>query len=277
MVGKVRLAHAPHVNHWWQAALHVTPRGLRTPPTPYGDRQFEITFDFIAHRLVVQDSSGGGGELELRPCSVAAFYAALMQLLERCGLATTIWPMPVEVPDPVRFPDDEANCAYDPLAVTRVHRILQSAHGVLEQFRGEYIGKCSPVHFFWGAFDLAVTRFSGRRNPDPPTDPVMREGYSHEVVSHGFWPGGDWPNGGRLDGAAFYAYAAPEPSGFREARGLPDAARYDERFKEYLLPYEAMCATPDPTATLRAFLQSTWAAGADAAGWDRSALEALPA
>jgi hypothetical protein len=277
IVGKVRLAHAPHLNHWWQIALHVTPRGLRMPSTPYADRQFEIAFDFVDHRLVVQDSTGGGGELELRPRSVAAFYRELMALLERCGLATAIWPMPVEVPNPIRFPDDEVHAAYDPAAVTRLHRILRSAHDELERFRGEFVGKCSPVHFFWGAFDLAVTRFSGRRNPDPPTDRVMGEGYSHEVVSHGFWPGGDWPVGGRLDGAAFYAYAAPEPHGFRDARGLPAAARYDERFNEYLLPYEAMRATQDPTATLRAFLRATYAAGADAAGWDRAALEVAPA
>lgn len=273
VVGKVRLACAPLVNHWWNVPLYVTPRGLTTSAMPHDDRLFSIDFDFIDHRLVIRASDGAERSIRLEPMSVAAFYAAVMRELAELGLGIEVWPMPVEIEKPVAFPEDQANASYDSDAVARLHRVLVGVQRVFEVFRGRFLGKSSPVHFFWGAFDLAVTRFNGDRNPSPPDDPVMREGYSHAVISHGFWPGGDWPNGGRVDQPVFYAYAAPEPDGFREASVEPGPAGYREKLGEYLLSYEDVRASDDPEGAILAFLQSTYEAGAEAAGWDRAALE----
>jgi hypothetical protein len=287
VVGKVRLACAVPSNHWWHIPLYVTPTGLTTSSMPHpSGKHFQIDLDLVHHRLQVVISDGRAEGLDLEPMSVAAFYDRLMDTLRALGVPVSIWPMPVEVPGPVRFTEDTANASYDPEQVRKLHRALRSIDGVFRQFRGEFLGKCSPVHLFWGAFDLAVTRFSGAANPSPPppdTDPVMHEAYSHEVISHGWWPGGDWPTGGRVDEAMFYAYHLPEPDGFRprprprkpaaEPSGLPGGAYYDETFGEYLLPYEAVRTAADPSATLLRFLEATYAAGADAAGWDRAKLE----
>ena len=274
IVGKVRLAHAPLVNHWWNVPLYVSARGLTTSAVPYGRRRFEVEFDFTTHTLDVVASDGGRGGFGLEPMPVAAFYERLMAVLRDLDLATEIWPMPVEIPgDVAPFPDDVWHEAYDADAVAAYWRALAQADRVLTDFRAGFLGKCSPVHFFWGAFDLAVTRFSGRPAPPHPggaprlADWAMREAYSHEVSSAGFWPGPE------IGGAAFYSYAYPEPDGFAAAEVQPDAARYDADLGEFVLPYEAVRTAADPDATLRAFLEATYAAAADRAGWDRDALE----
>lgn len=274
IVGKVRLAHVPLVNHWWNVALYASARGLTTSAVPYGRRRFEVAFDFVSHRLDVTVSDGGRGGFDLEPMSVAAFYDRLLAVLADLDLQTEIRPMPVEIPgDVVPFPDDTEHAAYDADAVTAYWHALAQADRVFTAFRADFLGKSSPVHFFWGAFDHCVTRFSGRPAPPHPggaphlADWVMREAYSHEVSSAGFWPGRE------LGEAAFYSYAYPEPDGFAEAAVEPAAARYDSDLREFVLPYEAVRAADDPDATLRAFLQSTYAAAADRAGWDRGALE----
>ncbi len=272
VVGKIRLACAPYLNHCWQVPLYVSPPGLTTGPMPHGDRQFRIDFDFIDHQLVIAASDGTRRELPLKSMTVARFYEQVMQTLRDMRLPVKIWPIPVEVPSPIRFDRDDVHKAYDSDAAARVHRILVSVDAIFNEFRGRFIGKSSPVHFFWGAFDLAVTRFSGRPNPTPPADRVMGDAYSHEVISHGFWPGGDWPSGGRLENPVFYAYAVPEPAGFRQAKVQPVAA-YSEKFGEYLLDYDAVRRSPDPAGVIMDFLQCTYAAGAAAARWDRAALE----
>jgi hypothetical protein len=267
VVGKIRLALAPRVNHWWHVALYVTARGLTTSPIPHDDRTFEITFDFIDHQLRLDVSNGDRRTLPLAPMTVEEFYQKVMRSLDDLNVRTSIWPMPVEVPSPVRFDQDRQHASYDAEWAHRWWAILRQVDGVLQEFRGRFIGKSSPVHFFWGGFDLAVTRFNGRRAPER-ADPIMREGYSHEVISAGFWPGG-----GAVTDAAFYAYAAPEPSGFKTAPIRPAAASYDDELGEFLLLYEDMRTASSPRETLLEFLQSAYDAGADLAAWDRAALE----
>jgi hypothetical protein len=273
VVGKVRLAQAPRVNHWWQVPLYVTSRGLTTSPMPYEQRTFQADFDFIDHRLRLATSEGESREMALAPRTVADFYGELMSLLRGLGLEVKIWTTPVEVPDPIPFEQDTEHESYDPEYANRFWRSLVQAERVFQQFRAGFAGKCSPVHFFWGSFDLAVTRFSGRRAPGHPgtpgvADSITREAYSHEVSSAGFWPGGP-----ALPEAIFYSYAYPEPEGFNAARVGPAAAYYNTDFKEFVLPYDAVRASADPDASLLQFLQDTYEAAATRADWDRAALE----
>ncbi|HEX2190712.1 MAG TPA: DUF5996 family protein [Longimicrobiaceae bacterium] len=274
VVGKVRLAQSPWVNHWWHVPLYVTPRGLTSGAMPYGSRSFEVAFDFVDHRLRIDTGDGAEHGFPLEPRSVADFHRELMAELRRIGIEPRIWPVPVELPDPVPFPEDHAHASYDPVHARRFHRALVQVDRVLREFRSGFVGKCSPVHFFWGSFDMAVTRFSGRPAPPHPggvpglADRVVREAYSHEVSSAGWWPGG-----GAVPEAAFYAYMYPEPAGYAEARVRPDSARYLPEMGEWILPHEAVRAAADPDAAVRAFLEDTYAAGAGLAGWDRAALE----
>jgi hypothetical protein len=269
IAGKICLALTPRVNHFWNITMQVTPRGLSTRPMRYGDRTFTLAFDFIAHELTLQESDGTRDAVPLRPQTVADFYAAVMAMLHRAGIDVKIWTMPVEVPDPIRFEQDTTHRSYDRDAVERFHGVLLAVTPVLEEFRSKFIGKCSPVHFFWGGFDLAVTRFSGRRAPERPgADAVTRESYSHEVISHGWWPGG-----GPVDEPAFYAYAAPEPEGLKTARVEPAAAFYSADLSEFILPYAAVREAASPEADLRAFLTTTYDAAARLAAWDRATLE----
>jgi len=271
IVGKIRLALSPYENHWWEVPLYVGARGLTTSPIPVDGGVFEIEFDFIEHLLTICTSSGAIGTLPLAPRSVADFYAEVMALLGSLGISVKIWPMPVEIPDPVRFDQDRVHASYDPEFAGRFWRALVSADSVLKEFRGRFIGKSSPVHFFWGSFDLAVTRFSGRRAPERlGADAVTREAYSHEVISAGFWPGT-----GDID-AVFYAYAAPEPPGFSKTSISPPAAFYSSRLSEFLLPYEAVRMSASPREALLSFSQSTYDAGANLGNWDRQALEREP-
>jgi hypothetical protein len=268
IVGKVRLRLTPLVNHWWNVPLYVTARGLTTSCIPYGERSFELRFDFIHHQLVLETSDAIVKTLPLRPFAVADFYRECFDMLRSANIEVKIWPMPVEIPDPVRFDQDREHSSYDPDAVARFWRILLSAHAVLEQFRARFIGKSSPVHFFWGSFDLAVTRFSGRKAPPRDgADAVTREAYSHEVSSVGFWPGAGFA------GPAFYSYMAPSPVGFREVRVLPASARFDEGLGEFIVMYDDIRAAESPTEALQDFCQSTYEAGATAAKWDRGNLE----
>jgi hypothetical protein len=273
VVGKVRLANTPLVNHWWNAPLYVTARGLTTSLIPYGrDRAFEIAFDFVDHRLDITPTDGPGSSMGLEPRSVADFYAEVMSRLDDLGLSTRIWPMPVEIEGAIPFEEDTKHAAYDADQARRFWRLLVQSDRVLHDFRARFVGKVSPVHLFWGALDMAVTRFSGRTAPPHPgTAPncgpqVMLEAYSHEVSSAGYWPGG----GGE---GFYYSYAYPEPAGYRDTPVRPDAARYDADVGEFLLPYEAVRTADDPEATLLEFLQSTYEAAADRARWDRAALE----
>jgi hypothetical protein len=273
IVGKIRLALAPPVNHWWQVPLYLTSRGLTTSPMPYGGQTFQIDFDFIDHELRIETSDGRRERLVLRPCSVADFYAEIMGRLHALGLGVRIWPVPVEIADPIPFEQDRIHAAYDPVPVNHFWRALAQIDQVFAAFRSRYIGKVSPVHFFWGSFDLAVTRFSGRRAPPPPSNPnipdaVNREAYSHEVSSCGFWPG----NGG-FGQAAFYSYAYPQPAGFGEVPIRPGSASYAKDLGEFILPYEAVREAASPSQTLLEFLQGTYAAAADLGQWDRAALE----
>jgi hypothetical protein len=273
IVGKIRLALAPPVNHWWHIPLYVTCRGLTTSPVPYGSRTFQIDFDFIDHRLSIVTCDGGCEAFALEPRSVADFYAEIMGRLRSLGLETRIWTMPVEIPDPIPFDNDRAHAAYDAAFANRFWRALVQADRVLTAFRGRFCGKVSPVHFFWGSFDLAVTRFSGRPAPLHPgapnvTDYVTREAYSHEVSSCGFWPGGPG-----MPEPAFYAYAYPAPDGFARASAGPDGAFFSETLGEFVLPYPIVRQAADPDDVLLQFLQSTYEAAADLGRWDRSALE----
>jgi hypothetical protein len=277
IVGKICLALTPKVNHFWNIAFLVTSRGFATYSMPVGDaRTLNMTFDFVDHELVARCSDGGERRIALSPRSVAAFYHDTLQMLREMGIEVKIWTMPVEVPDPIRFEMDTVHTAYDPVYARRFWQILLQVAQVMQAFRADFVGKCSPVHFFWGSFDLAVTRFSGRRAPERPgADAVTREAYSHEVISHGFWPGG-----GAVQSAAFYAYAAPEPAGFKEARALPAAALYNRDVSEFILPYDAVRSQANPAETLTSFLHSTYEAGANLAHWDRGNLErpgSLPA
>ena len=269
MVGKTCLALAPPQNHWWHIALRVTARGLATGPMPYGTRTLDAEFDFIEHELVLRTGEGAVHKIALRPRSVADFYRAYLAALEKLGVHVRLWPVPVEAEHTIRFSDDTAHAAYDPEYANRHWRILVQADDVLKRFRASFLGKCSPVHFFWGSFDLAVTRFSGRRAPERPgADRITREAYSHEVISAGFWPGS-----GDVQQAAFYAYAAPEPAGLRDLVPQPSAVYYHPPMGIFILPYAAVRTASSPVDALLAFLQSTYDAAADLAGWDRPALE----
>jgi len=274
IIGKIRLAHAPMINHWWQVPLYVTCRGLTTSPIAYDARSFDIAFDFIDHRLTIRTSEGATETIPLGSGTVADFYAEVMGKLRRLGLETRIWTMPVEIPDAVPFDQDRTHRPYDPEYAHRFWRILLQAGRVCTLFRSRFIGKVSPVHFFWGSFDLAVTRFSGRAAPAPKSRPpnlgdwVMQEAYSHEVSSCGFWPG----NGG-FGQPAFYSYAYPEPPEFSAASIRPGAAFYSQNLGQFILPYQAVCVAPSPDDALMEFLQSTYGAAADLAQWDRAGLE----
>jgi hypothetical protein len=268
IVGKVALAQAPPLNHSWAITLQVTPRGLTTRSLPHGHRAFTLAFDFIDHRLVIETADGMSRSLPLTSKSVADFYREVMAALHDLALPVRIWPMPVEIPSPIRFDQDTAHHTYDAEFANRFWRILVQVERVFTGARCQFVGKCSPAHFFWGAFDLAVTRFSGRPAPPREGPEWMREAYSHEVISHGFWPGS-----GPVLEPAFYAYAVPEPAGLREARVEPSAAFYHRELGEFVLPYEAMRSAPSPDATLVAFLESTYDQAARLANWDRGTLE----
>ena len=274
VVGKVRLVQTPWVNHSWHVALYVTARGLTTSPIPYGQRTFEIAFDFLDHELRIQTSDGAVASVQLAPRTVADFYQDVMGRLQSLGLGVRIRTMPCEIPDCIPFDLDRHHRTYDAAQATRFWRVLVQADRVLKAFRARFLGKSSPVHFFWGSFDLAVTRFSGRRAPPHPggipnlPDWVAREAYSHEVSSCGFWPGGE-----AAPAPLFYAYAYPEPEGFKAAVVRPKAARYSAELREFILPYDDVRRAASPDATLLDFLQSTYDAAADRAGWDRAGLE----
>lgn len=273
VVGKVRLKLCPLVNHFWNVAFYLTARGLTSSAMPYQRGAiwgtFEVQFDFIDHQLSIESSNGRRVEIALKAESVAEFYKTFMAALAELGVIVKIWTTPCEIPDPIPFEQDQIHAAYDPEAVNKFWRILVWVDQILKEFRAGFLGKVSPVHFFWGSFDLAVTRFSGRRAPERPgADSITREAYSHEVSSAGFWPGG-----GDIQGPAFYSYAAPEPSGFAQQHVRPAAAFYHPQLKEFLLMYDDVRASPSPEAALMEFLQSTYAAAADLGKWDRRALE----
>jgi len=273
VVGKVRLKLCPLVNHFWNVAFYLTARGLTSSAMPYQRGAiwgtFEVQFDFIDHQLSIESSNGRRVEIALKAESVAEFYKTFMAALAELGVIVKIWTTPCEIPDPIPFEQDQIHAAYDPEAVNKFWRILVWVDQVFKEFRAGFLGKVSPVHFFWGSFDLAVTRFSGRRAPERPgADSITREAYSHEVSSAGFWPGG-----GDIQGPGFYSYAAPEPSGFAQQHVRPAAAFYHPQLKEFLLMYDDVRASPSPEAALMEFLQSTYAAAADLGKWDRRALE----
>jgi hypothetical protein len=274
IVGKMRLAQSPWVNHSWHVTLYVTSTGLTTSAIQYGNRSFQVDFDFVKHRLSIYSSDGSSGGFALEPQSVAAFYTRLTQEMAKLDLHVKIHPKPNEVADPIRFDQDETHRSYDREYANRFWRILVQADRVFKEFRARFIGKCSPVHFFWGAPDLAVTRFSGRRAPEHPggipnmPDRITREAYSHEVSSCGFWPGG-----GMIPYAAFYSYAYPEPAGFAAAPIKLGAAFYSPDFREFILPYDVVRQSNSPDSTLLDFLQTTYEAAANLAKWDRSSLE----
>jgi len=278
IVGKTRLALEPMVNHWWQVPFYVSARGLTTSAMPYGGgKLLEVEFDFLAHRLLLQTSEDGERVLPLVPQSVADFYAAYEEALAELGVEARIWPVPVELPDALPFAEDRVHAAYDPEAAERFWRVIAQADRLLKVFRSRFLGKASPVHFFWGSFDLAVTRFSGRPAPPHPggaphvADWVMREAYSHEVSSAGFWPGS-----AAAPEPAFYSYAYPTPAGFGDRPVRPAGAFWGREMGEFFLPYEAARTAPDPDAAILDFLESTYAAAADLLRWDRAALERPP-
>jgi hypothetical protein len=274
IVGKIRLSLTPWLNHSWHVTLYVTARGLTTSPIPFGDRAFQIEFDFIDHRLHCEASDGARRRLELRPRSVSDFYAAVISALKEMGIEVRIDQWLNEMPEHVRFSEDLEHAAYDPEYAHRFWKILVQVDRVFKLFRTGFLGKCSPVHFFWGSFDLAVTRFSGRRAPLHPggvphlADAVVREAYSHEVSSTGFWPGG-----GAIAYPAFYSYAYPEPAGFPTAMIPLDAAFYSPELREFILPYDAVRTAASPDETLLTFLQSAYEGAAVSGAWDRAALE----
>jgi uncharacterized protein DUF5996 len=269
IVGKIRLAQTPLVNHWWNTTLYVTSRGLTTSVMPYGNRAFEIDFDFIDHRLVIQTSDGVTKQLALEPRSVADFYGEFMDTLRALDIEVHIHAKPDEVPDPIPFAEDHKHASYDAEYANRFWRALLQADRVFKKFRSHFIGKCSPVHFFWGSFDLAVTRFSGRRAPERPgADAITREAYSHEVISHGLWPGG-----GAISSPVFYSYTAPAPAGLDQQPIRPGSAFYSTDLSEFVLPYDSVRESESPDESLLEFMQSTYEAGASLAGWDRAELE----
>lgn len=272
IVGKIRMALTPFVNHWWNVTLYVTARGLTTSPIPFEGRTFEIRFDFIGHKLEFLTSDGFTKQIALEARTVADFYRDVMDTLHSLGIDVNIHEMPDEVPNPIPFAEDTTHSSYEPAWANRFWRILAATDTVMQEFRGRFIGKCSPVHFFWGGCDLAATRFSGRPAPERPgADHMMREAYSHEVISAGFWPGG-----GEIKGPAFYSYTAPEPEGFRKARIRPEAGFYHSGLSEFLLMYDDVRRSTSPKSTLLDFFQSTYEAGANLAHWDRRALERTP-
>jgi hypothetical protein len=269
MVGKVRLQLCPLVNHWWNVTFYVTGRGMTTLLMPYQDRGVEIRFDFLDHKLIIETSDGRTQILDLKPQTVAEFYGRFMAALAELGLEVKIWTTPVEVPDPIPFEQDHTHASYDAEAVHSFWVILAWVDEVFKEFRARFIGKVSPVHFWWGSFDHAVTRFSGRVAAERPgADRITREAYSHEVSSAGFWPGG-----GDIAGPAFYSYAAPEPPGFAEQPVAPAAAFYHPQLKEFVLMYDDVRTAASPKAALMEFLQTTYDAAARLANWDRKALE----
>ncbi len=274
IVGKTRLAATPPVNHWWHVPFYVTARGIHTSPVPAGSRTFDVEFDFLDHQLAVRATDGSTRALPLVPRTVADFYANFERLLQELDIEVSIWPEPVEVETAIPFPDDRQHAAYDADAMQRFWRALVQADRVIKAFRGRFLGKASPVHFFWGGFDLACTRFSGRPAPPHPggvphvADRVMHEAYSHEVSSCGFWAGGRG-----IGEAAFYAYAYPEPEGFKEFAVTPADAFYHRELGEFVLPYESVRRAADPDTALLGFLQTTYDAAADRGRWDREALE----
>lgn len=274
MLGKLRVAHAPWVNHGWHVTLHPRPDGLAIMPIAAGGRTFTLDLDLCRHRIALRTSDGTSDAVALRPSSIATLHGELVAMLDRHGLPSTFHGRPSEIPDAVPFAEDHAPRAYDPAAAERLRDALALIVPLFERFRAGFAGKASPVHFFWGAFDLAVTRFSGRPAPPHPggipglPDRITREAYSHEVSSAGFWPGGV-----TAADPIFYSYAYPEPPGFRDGAGLPEGARFSADLGEYVLPYATVRAAPDPAATLMDFLEATYARAADLAGWDRAALE----
>jgi hypothetical protein len=270
VVGKIRLALSPPINHFWGTTFYVTARGLTTSPMPYRRGTVEINFNFIAHTLEIVTSLGETRSFRLVPRTVAEFYFELMSALHSLGIDAKVWTMPVEVPRPVRFNLDEAHSSYDSEYAHRFWQILVSVSTVLWEFRSGFIGKASPVHFFWGSFDLAATRFSGEPAPErPDADFITKEAYSHEVISHGFWPG----DGEVIKDAAFYAYAAPEPAGFRDQRVIPSKAFYSGEKNEFFLMYDDVRLAHSPEQALMEFCQSTYEAGANLGHWDRAKLE----
>lgn len=275
IVGKTRLALAPPVNHWWHVTLYLSARGLTTSPMPYGGRTVEVELDFVDHNLLVRTSDGATRAIALVPRTVADFFREYTALLDSLGLRPRIWPVPSEMPDTLRFTDDHQHRFYDPDYAGRCWTILSQSDRILQSFRGRFIGKCSPVHFFWGGFDLACTRFSGRQAPPHPggvpnlPDRVNREAYSHECISAGWWPGG----GGPMAEPGFYSYSYPEPAGYSEARVLPVEAYYHRDMHLFVLPYQAVRMAERPDEVVLQFLQSTYETGADLGSWDRAALE----
>jgi len=269
IVGKVRLALTPLVNHWWNVPLYVSPRGLTTSPMPYRDLLIEIEFDFVSHELVLRKSDGKSASITLAPKSVADFYGEFIAMLRSQGIDTKIWKMPVEIPDPIPFDQDKTHASYDSAVVHKFWRILASSSDVFHDFRALFIGKSSPVHFFWGSFDLAVGRFSGRRAPARPgADKITQEAYSHEVSAVGFWCGS-----GNVKEPSYYSYSSPEPAGFSDYHVAPAAASYRKDMGEFILPYEAVRTAHEPAAALFDFCQTTYEAAAINAKWDRAELE----
>ncbi|HEX7623116.1 MAG TPA: DUF5996 family protein [Anaeromyxobacteraceae bacterium] len=275
IVGKTLLALAPAQNHWWHTALRVTSRGLASAPIMDGGRSFDIELDLVDHALSVR-SDGRFATMALAPRTVKSFYEEYLALLRTVGVHVHLWTMPVEVPDPIPFDRDEVHREYDAAAAYRFGQVLRCCDASLKALANGYVGKQSPVHFFWGSFDLAATRFSGRRAPERPgADAITREAYSHEAISFGFWPGGAAAGGTYVDEPVLYAYAAPEPDGFREARVAPPAG-YDARLGEFILPYAVVRAADDPALAVRAFCESVYEAGARLGKWDRDTLERAP-
>jgi hypothetical protein len=276
IVGKTRLAFAPMQNHWWQVVLYVTSRGLTTSPIPYEDRTFEVRFDFTDHQLIVESSDGARRTMQLGARSVADFYAEYKDVLRAVGVELRIYRVPMELPDTLSFTDDLVHAAYDPDAANTLWQILVQADRVLKDFRGGFLGKSSPSHFWWGSFDLSCTRFSGRPAPMHPggipncPDYVTREAYSHECISAGWWPG---TIGSPVAEPAFYAYSYPEPKGYDVARVAPEGAYYSTQMREWILPYEIVRTSADPDRALLQFFRTTYETAADLAGWDRASLE----
>ena len=274
IVGKTRLALAPKQNHWWHVPLYVSPRGLRTTPMPYRDRAFEVEFDFIDHRLVVETGEGATRDVPLRPEAVADFYREYMAVLASLDITVKLWPVPVEIDRPVPFLEDRLHASYDAAHAERFFRVLAQADRIMKRFQGRFLGKSSPVRFFWGAFDLALTRFSGRRASEHKDNEwwVLREANSHEEISVGFWPGS-----GTVAEPAFYAYARPEPTGLASATIRPGAAYYSRELADFILPYEAARSAASPDEMVLEFFQSAYEAGAHLGRWDRAALDRPPA
>lgn len=273
IVGKIRESLCPLVNHWWNVPLYVTSRGFTTSVMPYGDRALDIDFDMVDHDLVIESSDGQRKAMALVPRSVADFYRELMACLKAMDMPVHIWTTPVEVSETIPLDKDEKHASYDADYANRFWRIVLQSHQVFQEFRGRFVGKCSPVHLFWGSMDLAVTRFSGRPAPvRPEADKIERESYSHECISHGFWPGGSW-FGKEIKDPMYYSYTVPAPAGLPDARIRPAQAKFDTALGEFVLKYDDVRLARSPRQALMEFLQSTYDAGADLAKWDRASLE----